>query len=90
MKIEPVQPTLISVSHQGNDSFANLININQKELFIRSTQAFKTGDHIKLTSHYFYGCGVIQAACRQPYQYQYHLSIEDIHYRRGIVIDETL
>ncbi len=90
MKIEPMQPTLVTVSHEGNNALANLIYINQEELSINSTLSLETGSRIEFYSHYFCGRGVIKTVFHQRYQYQYHLCIEEIHYRRGIVIDEIL
>lgn len=90
MQIKPVQPVMLTLTHNENKGLANLIHMSPKALDMSSSLLFCIGNVVEFRSNFFCGFGTIQNIKHQHYQYQYHLSIEKIHYRRGIVIDQIL
>lgn len=90
MRIEPIEPLLLSLSQGNKQARAYMLALTDDELFVGCHEYFEKGKEINFKSKYFSGIAILTATEFSKYNFNYTLKILSIHFQPGLLINQRL
>ncbi|KTD61181.1 hypothetical protein [Legionella spiritensis] len=90
MQIQPVHPVEVFLKCNDLETAGNLVELSEQEMILTCTEFLDRNSPVTFHAKYFWGEAIVHQINYSRYLFTYILSIEQIKYRPGLVVNTKL